>query len=83
MRGLYACLCLSHVLILLMWASFSSLFLSHPPFLSSFLFLLVQSVANRTGSEDKNPHFSKVMSDLHHMKGKQENIASILSDVRE
>lgn len=32
--------------------------------------------------EEKNPQLSKVMNDIHQMKGRQENIANVLDSMK-
>ena len=44
---------------------------------------ICQSVASRTGMEEKNPNLSRVVTDIHNMKGRQENIACLLEELQE
>ena len=43
----------------------------------------VQPVASRFSSEEKAPQLNKVLTDIHQMKGKQENIGGMLDAMRQ
>lgn len=43
----------------------------------------MQPVSNRIGPEEKKPELSKVLSDIHAMKGKQENIRDMLGAMKQ
>ena len=46
------------------------------------LSLSFQSVSSRVGTEEKNPFLSQVITDIHHMKGRQENITSLFEELK-
>ena len=45
--------------------------------------LIIQPVNSRISSDEKGPELSKVLTDIHQMKGKQENIGGMLDAMRQ